>query len=148
MRKGKKRVITGFGVFLMLTLVLAVFFYVDFKTIQVSGLSMFPTFKNGQRVLVSKAYWLIGPIKDKDVVVLKDPGGPGDIIKRVYKMGGEEVEWEYRPDSAPFRPQGKYVVPEGDVYLLGDNRPASEDSRKFGPVPMDKIIGKVLIYRR
>lgn len=147
MKKGKKRAITGFGVFLSLMLCLSVFFYVNFKTIEVSGISMWPTLKDHQRVLVSKAYWLVGSIRDNDIVVLHDPHGPGEIIKRVKWSAGEDVNWKWRPATAPGVGQN-YVVPEGTVYVLGDNRPKSEDSRKFGFVDMSTILGKVVIYRR
>jgi len=147
MRKGKKRAITGFGVFLGFTLIFAIFFYLNFTTIQVSGISMAKTLKNGQRVLVSKAYWLVGSIKDQDIVVIKDPEGPGDIIKRVIWMAGEEVDVDHRPEGIPLNPNGKYIVPEDCIYVMGDNRPMSEDSRKFGPVSTDKIVGKVIVYR-
>lgn len=146
MKKGKKRAVTGFSVFLVLMLLFAMFFYANFKTIEVSGISMFPTLKDHQRVLVSKAYWLIGQIRDNDIVVLKDPHGPGDIIKRVCWSSGEDVDWRWRPDSAPST-GSKYLVPEGCVYVLGDNRPFSEDSRKFGFVDMSNIIGKVVVRR-
>src|ERR1700722_15570747 len=102
-------------------LFLAIFFYLNFKTIEVSGISMFPTLKDHQRVLVSKAYWLIGQIHDKDIVVLKDPDGPGAIIKRVCWSAGEDVDWAWRPDSAPGT-GAPYKVPPGCVYVLGDNR--------------------------
>ena len=147
MKKGKKRTITGFGVFLVFTLVFTIFFYLNVKTIQVSGVSMLPTFKNGRRVLVSKAYWLVGPIKDNDIVVSKDPGGPGTIIKRVYRLGGESVDYPHYPDTVPLFMGREYRVPKGYVYLLGDNPPFSEDSRRFGPVPIDKILGKVIVYQ-
>ena len=146
MKKGKKRAVTGFGVFLVVMLIVAIVFYLNFQTIEVSGISMQPTLKDHQRVLVSKAYWLVGPIHDKDIVVLQDPHGPGHIIKRVCWMGGENVDWKWRPNSAP-GPDAKYLVPDGSVYLLGDNRDFSEDSRKFGPVEMGKIIGKVVVYK-
>lgn len=146
MKKGKKRAVTGFGVFLGLVLVFAVMFYVNFQTIEVSGISMFPTLKDHQHVLVSKAYWLIGPIRDKDIVVLNDPEGPGHIIKRVCWIAGEDVDFHWRPVTAP-GPAQKYLVPEGFVYVLGDNRDKSEDSRKFGFVDMTKIIGKVVVYK-
>ena len=105
---------------------------------------MLPTLTNGQRVLTSRAYWLVGPIRDKDVVVIKDDGPTGYIIKRVYKMAGEIVDWYNVPDNVDFR-DGEYKVPLGHVYVLGDNREVSEDSRRFGPVKVDDIIGKVVI---
>ena len=145
MKKGKKRAITGFGVFLFLMLGVAIFFFFNFKTIEVSGISMVPTLKDHQRVLVSKAYWLIGAIHDDDIIVLQDPHGPGEIIKRVCFSPGENVDWTVRPDNAPGI-DSKFLVPEGCFYVLGDNRPYSEDSRKFGFIDGSKVLGKVVVY--
>lgn len=137
---------TGFGFAMLLVLVFAIFFYANFKTVQVSGRSMFPTFKDGQRVLVSKAYWLVGPIQDKDVVVLKDTGPTGFIIKRVYRKENEAVDWKFVPDDYGID-QGTYKVPKGNIYVLGDNLPESEDSRRFGPRPVSDVLGKVIVWR-
>ena len=107
---------------------------------------MLPTLTNGQRVLTSKAYWLVGAIKVKDVVVIKDDGPTGFIIKRVYRMAGDVVDWSVVPDSFDFR-QGQYVVPAGHVYVLGDNRNDSRDSHQWGLLPIENVIGRaVLIY--
>jgi signal peptidase I len=144
MKQNRKRAITGFGVLLLCLLGFAIYFHLTFTTVVVSGESMLPTLKSGQRVLTSKAYWLVGPIKEKDVVVIRDDGPTGYIIKRVYKMAGQVVDWALVPDSFDFR-SGEYHVPEGTVYVLGDNRQVSEDSRRFGPVPVESIIGKVVI---
>jgi len=130
-----------------MTLIFAVFFYLNVKTIEVSGISMETTLHNHQRVLVSKAYWLIGKIQDGDIVVMPDPHGPGYIIKRVFKSAGEDVDFDWRPVNSP-GPGYRYVVPAGSVYVLGDNREWSEDSRKFGFVDMSTIIGKVLHFER
>lgn len=140
----RKRAITGFGVTLLFLLAFAIYFHFTFTTVVVSGESMLPTLKNGQRVLTSKAYWLVGPIKQKDVVVIKDDGPTGYIIKRVYRMAGEVVDWSNVPESFDFR-EGEFRVPDGHVYVLGDNREVSEDSRRFGPVSLKNIIGKVVI---
>ncbi|MGV3618966.1 MAG: signal peptidase I [Fimbriimonas sp.] len=142
--RGTKRAFTGFGVLMLGVLVMSVFFFLNFKTVQVSGSSMLPTYKNGNRVLVSKAYWLIGPIRKKDVVVLRDDGPTGYIIKRVAYMAGEAVDWKQMPESHRFS-QGKFLVPPGTIYVLGDNLPESEDSRKFGPVGLDQVLGKVVV---
>ncbi len=144
MKKTKSRLFTGFGVVLLLILGFAIFMYFNFYTVVVSGISMYPTFKDKQRVLVSRAYWLVGPIKDKDVVIIRDDNPDGYIIKRVYRMGGETVDWANVPDS--FALSGKdFQVPDGDIYVLGDNRLHSEDSRKFGPVDIGRVLGKVVI---
>lgn len=144
MRGSRKRAITGFGFTLLILLAFAIYFHYTFTTVVVSGESMLKTFKNGDRVLTSRAYWLVGGIKDKDVVVIKDDGPTGYIIKRVYRMAGEIVEWYNVPDNVDFR-KGEYRVPPGHVYVLGDNREVSEDSRRFGPVRIEDIIGKVVI---
>jgi signal peptidase I len=145
MRKGKKRAITGFGVLLTVILVIAIFFYLNFKTVQVTGVSMLPTLKDRQRVLVSKAYWLVGPIQKKDIVVVQDATPTGFMIKRVQYMPGEKVDWKWVPENYRLS-NGPYVVPEGEVYVMGDNRPQSEDSRRIGPVPISAILGKVVVW--
>lgn len=137
--------ITGFGFALLIVLGFAVFCFLNFSTVVVSGRSMQPTFHTGQRLLVSKAYWLFGPIKDKDIVVLHDTNPADYIIKRVAYLGGETVDWKNVPDEYQIE-KGPYVVPTGQIYVLGDNRPESEDSRKFGPRDLTEVIGKVIIW--
>src|SRR5215469_4653934 len=88
---------TGIGLMLFLLLGCALLFYFNFHRVVVSGRSMEPTFHTGQRVWVSRAYWLVGPIRDKDIVVVSDPNPDGYIIKRVYKMGSEKVDWLNAP---------------------------------------------------
>ena len=141
----KSKIFTGFGVALLAVLGFAIFFFMSFKTVIVNGHSMDPTFHTGNRLLVSNAYWLVSPLKDKDVVVIKTGQGPGDyIIKRIYKMAGETVDFYNVPEDWSLA-RGTYVVPEGHVYVLGDNREVSQDSRAFGAVDMNKIIGKVVV---
>jgi len=136
---------TGFGASLVVLLVIALFFYFNFTTVVVSGHSMEPTFKSGQRLLASRAYWLVGAVKDNDIVVVKTGNGSEYIIKRVYRTAGQTVDWVNAPADWHLV-NGEYHVPEGQVYVIGDNRPASEDSRSFGPVPANRIIGKIIRY--
>jgi signal peptidase I len=129
---------------LILGLACSLLFYFNFHTVVVSGHSMDPTLHSGQRLLVSKAFWLVGSIRDKDIVVT-DSNPDGYIVKRVYKMGGETVDSYNVPHNYSFVDQGPYKVPDGQIYLLGDNRPVSDDSRSFGPVPMNRVLGKVIV---
>lgn len=138
-----KRAITGFGVTLILILLIALFFYFNFTTVVVSGTSMLPTFQDHQRLLASKAYWLVGAVQDNDVVVIKMDGSKDYIIKRVYKMAGETVDWKNVPEDYPLT-RGEYKVPDDSIFVLGDNRPVSEDSRKFGPIKVEQILGKIV----
>ncbi len=135
---------TGFGGFLMFLLAVSIFFWLSFTTVEVQGNSMEPTLDQGQRLLVSKAYWLVGPIKENDIVVIKKPDEV--IIKRVYKMAGETVDLAQVPETWDIT-RGKYVVPEGTIYVLGDNRDVSEDSRQDGPFPIKDVLGKVVVIQ-
>ncbi len=146
MRKNRK-VYTGFSAVLLIIFGLVVFFKTNFEYVIVSGNSMEPTFQNGDKILTSRAYWLVGGIKDGDVVVVKTPpqeGGKGHLIKRVHRMSGEKVDFLNVPEDWRLS-EGEYVVPEDSVFVIGDNRSVSEDSRKFGPVKMNQILGKFVL---
>lgn len=142
----KKVIVTGFGAFLVVVLLFTVFFYFNFHTVEVKGESMEPTFSSGQRLLVSKAYWLVGPIKKNDIVVV-DSKEHEYVIKRVYAMEGEAVDLYNVPDtwSLTNLAEGEYRVPPNKLYILGDNRPVSEDSRVYGPIDAKQVLGKVIV---
>ncbi len=144
-RKNAKRAITGFLAALLFVLCFVVFFRLNFTSVQVSGESMIPTLHNGQKVLVSSAYWLVGRIKPGDIVVIREEEANDFIIKRVFKMAGDAVDTYNAPTSWRLE-SGPYIVPEKSIYVLGDNRQVSEDSRKFGSVQLSRVIGKVVAY--
>lgn len=142
----RKVAFTGFGVTLLFILAMAVVFYLNFKTVIVSGPSMEKTFKSGDRLLSSRAYWLVGDIRKKDVVVVHNEDGKGYIIKRVCYMPGEEVDMWNSPRSEIWSmANGPYIVPQGQYYVLGDNRAVSEDSRTFGPIKKERVLGKIIL---
>lgn len=134
----------GFLVTLLVLLGLSVFFYVNFKTVVVSGDSMETSYQSGDRLLASKAYWLIGPVQKRDVIVIRDPLNPqGYIIKRVLGLAGDVIDFENVPTDWKLA-MGEYKVPEDSVYVIGDNRVVSEDSRRFGPVDASTVLGKIV----
>lgn len=140
----KRKTFTGFTLVLVLLLGVAVFFQSRFRQVIVSGTSMEPTFHSGQKVWITNAYALFGGIHRKDVVVLAGER-PGEyLIKRVYWTEGEVVEPDAKSRDIAFLPE--YRVPPGKVWVLGDNRSVSEDSRAFGAVDLDKVLGKVIKY--
>ncbi|MFC4118146.1 S26 family signal peptidase [Nonomuraea zeae] len=111
--------------------------------VEVQGDSMAPAYTDGDRVLVGRNTRL----RRDDVVVFTHPeagldpaGRPGRamLIKRVVAFAGEPV-----PHSGDPAPYGG-LIPEGHVYVLGDNPVNSADSRLFGPVPTGLIVGGVL----
>ena len=124
----------------------------------VDGESMFPTLHHGDRLLVNKMSYRLGEPKPGDVVVVEDPANPRrQLIKRVIAVGGETVEVRnhavfidgkpleedfVHPYSVHFRDVKPVQVPEGYVYVMGDNRGGSLDSRALGPVQVSKVEGK------
>lgn len=130
---------------LILVLLLVVGLKLTLATAVVDGTSMLPTLKPGQYLVVSR---LFAPPKPGDLVVIDHWMNGRPMVKRVYKVGGQLVEWQRSPiyfsTTEALKP---FFVPQGTVYLLGDNAPESEDSRYFGPVPLDRILGKVIARR-
>jgi signal peptidase I len=125
---------------------------------RVYGQSMEPNLHTNERLVIEKfSYHFHGPRRG-DVVVLRDPGGtPELLIKRVVGLPGERVtlaDGKVYIDGAPLKEpylnqttQGgghSWVVPPLSVFVMGDNRSASRDSRIFGPVPLEELIGRAL----
>ncbi len=144
--KKKKRIYTGFGGFLLFMLAVAVFFFYNFKTVEVNGESMEPTLRDGNRLLISSAYWLVGPVVTEDIVVIKNGQDNDLIIKRVYKTGGQEVDPKNTPSSYRLT-DGPYIVPTGTIYVIGDNYEFSQDSRDYGPFSLEDVVGKVVVVQ-
>lgn len=123
----------------------------------VQGQSMEPTLHTSQRVVVEKlTYRLFHGPRRGDVVVLRTQRtGSEWLIKRVVAVAGETLEshagrlmvngqsldeaWATLPAGVDIPPT---TVPPLSVFVLGDNRPASNDSRTFGPVLIDDIVGR------
>ncbi len=124
---------------------------------RVEGQSMEPNLHSDQRLVVEKvSYRFHGPERF-DVVVLKVPsqgeellikrviGLPGETVEikngRVY-INGEELEEPFiTSETRPGR-YSRVTVPPLHVFVLGDNRDHSNDSRSFGPVPIGNIVGR------
>jgi signal peptidase I len=119
--------------------------------------SMEPTLDPGDRVIANKLAYRFGSPHVGDVAVLNGPDGEV-FAKRIVALGGARVEIrdgvlfvDRRPRREPYvdysRVDGFFFgparVPQGAVFVLGDNRGDSEDSRDFGPIPVDHLIGRV-----
>ena len=142
--------------------------YFLFTPIVVDGDSMMPTLENGDRMIVNKIGYTIGNPDRFDIVVFHAPEGK-DYIKRVIGLPGDHVEYiddqlyiNGEPIDEPYLDQYKAeitegnltgdfklqdinpsldVIPEGHVFVMGDNRRFSKDSRHIGVVDIDEIIG-------
>ncbi|MCL6430176.1 MAG: signal peptidase I [Anaerolineae bacterium] len=123
---------------------------------RVEGQSMEPSLHDNQRLIIEKVSYYVHPPRRGDIVVLKLPNHRSDaLIKRVIGLPGETVEIRDgvvlingEPLDEPYLNQSTYqgmpprVVPEGEVFVLGDNRGFSNDSRAFGFVPFSDIVGR------
>ncbi|GIV11540.1 MAG: signal peptidase I [Fimbriimonadales bacterium] len=119
---------------------LALFFAMNFRIVVVSGPSMEPTYKSGDRLLMTTAYWLFGDIQKGDVVVIIRPNGEL-LIKRVVAFAGEQVSEKYWTPLV-YMMGGR--VPEGHIFVVGDNLTRSEDSRQLGAIPLSYVQGKIV----
>ncbi|MED2766055.1 signal peptidase I [Bacillus thuringiensis] len=85
---------------------------------------------------------------NKDIYVKRVIGKPGDIIEikdgYVYRNNKKLIE-PYIKEPMNFFIEKKWIVPQNHIFAMGDNRNNSKDSRQIGPIPMDHILGKVLM---
>jgi signal peptidase I len=124
----------------------------------VYGQSMEPNLHTDERLVVEKiSYHLHGPRRG-DVIILEDPsGGPIPLVKRVIALPGERVsvaDGRVYIDGIlldePYLNQmtaggsRSWLVPPLHVFVMGDNRRDSRDSRYFGPAPLEQIIGRAV----
>lgn len=147
------------------TLVLAavIWLAVNFVTMRVMviSISMEPNLYEGERLIVNRlAYKFFGEPERGDVIVFESPtNSKENLVKRVIGLPGETltveggavyingVRLEEPYISAPINPneQGRWTIPAGHYFVMGDNRPRSSDSRSWGMVSWDLIMGKAWV---
>ncbi len=143
---------------LVLTLIIRHFVVESFV---VRGSSMEPSLHDGQRLLVSKFVYRYRQPRRGDIIVFRSPVSSDDLIKRVIATPGERVEivaGRVLVNGRELQDEERYIlrrdvtsnlgpqeVPPDKVFVLGDNRPNSEDSRYFGFVPMKSVKGKAIV---
>ncbi|HEY3249000.1 MAG TPA: signal peptidase I [bacterium] len=131
------------------------------QAFQVEQYSMEPTLLPHDRVLVDKFLYRIRQQHRGDVIVLKYPLNQSrNYIKRIIALPNDTLEvregrvlingkvsTEPYLDGTPQGNYGPFKVPADSVFVMGDNRNNSEDSRAFGPVKKDLVVGQaILIY--
>ncbi|MDA8343816.1 MAG: signal peptidase I [Actinomycetota bacterium] len=142
------------------------------QTFYIPSGSMLPTLQIGDRILVDKLSYHLHGIHRGDIVVFTrpplEPPQYQDLVKRVIGLPGETIQavdgqitidgkplpepWLTpvmqhsnfpTPDGRPFDLAQPFTIPAGEVFVMGDNRTDSADSRTFGPIPTSTIVGKV-----
>ena len=156
--------IKALAIAVMLAAVIRYFF---FAPIVVDGRSMMPTLHDQDRMLVNKIGYKIGDPKRFDIVVFHATEEK-DYIKRIIGLPGDHIEYRddilyingekfEEPYLEPYKqelidgpltdPFSFDIVPEGYLFVMGDNRRESKDSRHIGPVSIDEVLGNTkMVY--
>jgi signal peptidase I len=126
--------------------------------VRVENISMQPTLHEGEFVLVNKLAYRLGDFQRGDVIVFHYPRNPSeDYIKRVIGLPGDTVSVENGQVmvnglvlgepyiASPPQYSSSWKVPEGQIFVLGDNRNQSSDSHSWGFVPVSNVVGRALI---
>lgn len=122
--------------------------------------SMAPTLLVGDKVIVNKLEYKIHTIKRGDIVVFHSPTEKKDLVKRAIAFESEEITLKKNGEifidgkklSEPYLPKDiitsyeeqKFKIGKNQLFVMGDNRNNSTDSRIFGPISLDQIFGKVI----
>jgi signal peptidase I len=156
----------AFGIGMIIFIFIRMFFFSNYV---VEGESMMPTLQDGNKLVVNKIGYHIGELHRFDVIVFH-ANKEEDYVKRIIGLPGDKIEYledqlyingkkadepyldKYREELLGERLTGNFtlqeitgenVVPEGYIFVLGDNRLGSRDSREFGFVSVDQVVGKV-----
>ncbi len=140
-------------------------FNLIFAHASINGVSMQPTLTQDQNLLISRVHYLFGDIQYGDIIVFRPPEGRGErrLVKRVIGLPGDEITMDdnrvyvngaaldepYWADAnrpcRTCRNDYTWVIGSDEYFLMGDNRNESTDSRSFGAIPRDRIVGKVIL---
>jgi len=166
----KKILFVGWETFKIVVISLAIILPIRYYFVQpffVRGASMEPNFDSGQYLVVNEISYRFGEPKRGEVIVFKYPLNPSQYyIKRIIGLPGETIEIKdgkvyiynsqfpegkvldesaYLPSDTKTPGNLKVALGEKEYFVLGDNRWASSDSRQWGVLPEENIIGRVWV---
>jgi signal peptidase I len=162
-RSGTKQVIEWVllvGTALAIALIIKTFL---FQAFYIPSESMVPTLKTNDRVLVNKLSYKLHKVHRGDIVVFTKPKSETsdikDLVKRVVGLPNETVEGrgghiyiDGKLLKEPYLPKGTdpgtfsaQTIPSNSIWVMGDNRAFSRDSRYFGPILKSSIVGRVFV---
>jgi signal peptidase I len=149
----------------VLIVLIGVIITVTIQTFHVSGAAMEPGLVENENIIVGKWFYLFHSPERGDVIVLHNPQNTTEeLIKRIIGLPGDTIKTDSShvwvnnvllnepyinaPPNVPLNlVANTWHVPPDQYFVLGDNRPFSEDSRSIGFIPKDYIVGKVaLVY--
>jgi len=153
------RIVRDFILPILLAVAIYALLHVSVASFKVYGTSMMPTIRPEEYIMVSKAAYFFGQPERGDVVVLSSPNeADKDLIKRIIGLPGDTIEIKNRTVFVNGKPVVEpYIaeppnyafpqtqMPDGQYFLLGDNRNHSADCHLGWTVPRQNIIGKAWI---
>lgn len=145
------------SVVIAIVLALVIRFFL-FEPFYIPSGSMEPTLQVEDKIIVNKLVYRLKEPKRGDIIVFEHPmldpnidyikrvvGLPGETLEikesTVY-INGKPLEEEYLPADLKFMDFGPVTIPENSYFMMGDNRNNSQDSRVWGTLPEDYIVGK------
>lgn len=147
-----------FGSLIEAMIIVIILFFI-FWPVRVKGVSMEQTFHSRDRVAISKVWTYIKGLKSGDIIVCKymESGTDQTIIKRIIGIAGDHIVIKggivkkngqvlYEPYVQGYT-EGDLdsIVPQETVFVMGDNREISKDSRLIGCIPIKQVEGRVLM---
>jgi signal peptidase I len=160
-----KKILLSIGLGILIVFLIHSFFFAKYI---VEGESMMPTLQDGDHLIVTKFVLHIGDLDRFDIIVFR--GKNDDYVKRVIGLPGDKLEYKddvllindqvvEEPFLTPYKQKliggnltgdftleevtGKLVVPDGHIFVIGDNRLGSWDSRHYGFIELDQVVGRV-----
>jgi signal peptidase I len=153
------------GIVVILAVMVMVYLFI-MSPQEINGQSMDPTFHNGEYILTNKIGFKFENPQRGDIVIFKSPMNKDvDYIKRIIGLPGDKVkllngimyingkpldESAYLPPNTPIyagsflHENEEITVPDKNYFVMGDNRPHSSDSREFGTINIEDVIGKAM----
>lgn len=158
----KKSSCMGFIIDTVETILLALILFLGINAVsarvRVENVSMEPTLRQGEFLLVNRVAYKLGTPKIGDIIIFHAPGvedldyikrligRPGDTVRvedGVVYVNGQALYETYIAEAPKY--SGTWEVPQGQFFVLGDNRNNSSDSHLWGFIPEDSVVGKALL---